>query len=334
MNYDESQPRSFRTSGSDSTYSYERFSACCAGRGTRLQNWATGRERAGEFSVVTVITVESKVKLSFHLLVVATALAQSPRNIIVTSAASFQVGIPARGSIGAVFCTGLALSGTTQAQGAPLPWSLAGVSVTVGGASAPLFSVSDLGGYQQVNFQVPQEAVFANDGSAAITVTQNGATGTAIAQSYPLNIGPGEFFTFPNSPYGAFQHATDYSSVTIANPAHGGETIIGYLTGLPRTVPVVPTGQASPFSPLAVVPQTIPISTSFVDLYTVRPSAVTNFLGLAPGLVGVYQVNFILPSSVGPGDLEIELMEHTCADLCLFGTQAWRFSRSVVMPVR
>jgi uncharacterized protein (TIGR03437 family) len=183
------------------------------------------------------------------LSVTAVTLAQLPQNIVVTSASSFQVGIPARGSIGTIFCTGMNISGSVQANGVPLPWNLAGVSVTVGGANAPLFSVSGLSGYQQINFQVTEEAVFGNDGSAAVAVTQNGNTGiaTAIAQ-FPTS--PGEFFTLPNSLRGAFQHASDYSVVTDANPAHAGETVIGYLTGLAGTVPVVPTGQASPFSPL------------------------------------------------------------------------------------
>jgi uncharacterized protein (TIGR03437 family) len=74
--------------------------------------------------------------------------------------------------------------------------------------------------------------------------------------------GPGDFFTLPNSPYGALQHAADFSLVTAANPAHAGETEIGYLTGLAGTEPVVPAGQASPYSPLAVVPQTPAMSWS------------------------------------------------------------------------
>ena len=81
-------------------------------------------------------------------------------NIAVTDAASFKVGIPAKGSIASIFCTGVSVSGTVQAEGTPLPWSLAGVSVTVGGANAPLFSVSSLSGYQQINVQVPRKQCF------------------------------------------------------------------------------------------------------------------------------------------------------------------------------
>jgi uncharacterized protein (TIGR03437 family) len=261
-------------------------------------------------------------------------------NIAVTDAASFQVGIPAKGSIASIFCTGVSISGTLQAEGTPLPWSLDGVSVTIGGANAPLFSVSGLSGYQQINVQVPQEIVFASDGSAAITVSQDGetGTGTGILQGYyPTLATPGEFFTSPNPLYGAFQHATDYSPVTAENPAHAGETVIGYLTGLAGTVPVVPTGQASPYSPLAVVPQTTVQMSPRVREYSIVTytpvSPAITFLGLAPGLVGVYQVNFILPSSPPAGDLKIQLQFHHCEDACFFGGQGWMYSKPVLLPV-
>ena len=55
-------------------------------------------------------------------------------------------GLPAAGSIGTIFCTGLSVKGVVSAAGLPLPNSLAGTTVTIGGAAAPLFAVADLGG--------------------------------------------------------------------------------------------------------------------------------------------------------------------------------------------
>ena len=276
------------------------------------------------------------LQTSLCLVLTVSALAQSPRNIVVTSASSFRVGVPPQGSIGAIFCTGLNISGTVQAAGAPLPWSLAGVSVTVGGAQAPLFSVSGLSGYQQINFQVPQEAVIAGY-SVPITVTQNGDTGSTTAPASSVyQPSPGDFFTLPNSSYGAFQHATDYSTITPANPARAGETVIGYLTGLEATVPPVPTGQASPYSPLAIVPQTTGLRVREYALFVMPgfPSTSIIFLGLTPGLVGVYQANFVLPASAPSGDLTIQLQLHTCEDACIFGGGGYEFSQPVLLPVR
>jgi uncharacterized protein (TIGR03437 family) len=268
-------------------------------------------------------------------------------NIVVTDAAAFQSGIPINGSIGSIFCTGLNISGTIQAEGLPLPWSLAGISVTIGGASAPLFSVSELGGYQQINFQVPQEAVLVQGGDylTVVTVAQQGKTGTLNAKaqccSGSTSLSAGEFFTMPNSRYGAFQHAADFSAVTPTNPAHAGETIVGYMTGVGGATPVAPTGQASPFSPLAVVPQSttgMSISEYSINVPTTGPGgglAAIAFLGLAPGLVGVYQINFVLPLDVASGDSYIGLHYHWCNDACLFGGQGWRNSKvNVLLSVR
>src|SRR5690348_15994206 len=74
------------------------------------------------------------------------------QNIVVTSGASFQIRLPARGSIGTIFCTGLVVTGVTPATTVPLPFTLAGVTVTVSGARAPLFAVASRTGYQQINF--------------------------------------------------------------------------------------------------------------------------------------------------------------------------------------
>jgi uncharacterized protein (TIGR03437 family) len=122
-------------------------------------------------------------------------------NIVVTSAASFQPGVPAKGSIGTIFCTGLTVTGVVSAPSAPLPFSLSGVAVTMGGAAAPLFAVTDLDGYQQINFQVPLEAKSSPDGTMQVVVGQNGRQGSATADK-PIR--PGDFFRIGSTPFGAF----------------------------------------------------------------------------------------------------------------------------------
>src|ERR1035437_11089216 len=44
-------------------------------------------------------------------------------NIVVTNAARFRTGIPAPGSIGTIFCTGLVVTGIVSASGVPLPFN-------------------------------------------------------------------------------------------------------------------------------------------------------------------------------------------------------------------
>jgi uncharacterized protein (TIGR03437 family) len=228
------------------------------------------------------------------------------------------------------------VSGSVQAEGTPLPWTLAGVSVTVGGARAPILSVSAGYGFQQINFQVPQEAVISS--STEVTLTQHGKRGSVLAPSLSSASppSPGEFFLLPGSSFGAFQHASDYSLVSPENPARAGEAVIGYLTGVGESSPKVPTGEASPSFPLAFVPQSEP-GASQVRRYLIRTSAgdaVTQFFGLAPGLVGIYQVNFVLPSNTPAGDARIGLRMHWCNDACIFGGYGDQDSATVLMRVQ
>jgi uncharacterized protein (TIGR03437 family) len=259
-------------------------------------------------------------------MLVGAFVAQSPQNITVTSAASFQRGLPPKGSLGTVFCTGLQVQGVIYATAYPLPRMLGGVSLTVGGAPAPILAVADLGGYQQVNFEVPQEALPSSDETWTVTAIQNA---TQVAAQIEMSQSPGDFFQV-GADLGAFQHASDYSLVTEQNPALPGEVLVGYLTGLPGTQPTVPTGEAAPFSPLAVVPQ--PNTITSVDQFAILlngtviangcsvanvPCQASNvlFLGLAPGIVGVYQVNFVVPPSTGAGNLTVQLQRSTCATI-------------------
>lgn len=268
----------------------------------------------------------ARCPFTFSIVLAGVCLAQSPGSMTVTSAASFQQGLVPKGSIATAFCTGLQVQGVIYSTGNPLPLTLAGISIAVGGAPAPILGVADDGGYQQVNFEIPQEATPNSDGTWTVTASQNGTQLSAQAAALQS---PGEFFLVAAN-VAAFQHAADFSLVTAQNPAHAGEILVGYLTGLPGSQPVVPTGQAAPFSPLAVVPQ--PNTVTLVDQFALllngtviangcstpnMPCDASNilFLGLTPGIVGVYAVVFRLPSSTGAGDLGIQLQRSTCATI-------------------
>jgi uncharacterized protein (TIGR03437 family) len=232
------------------------------------------------------------------VLAAGTAPAQI-RNVVVTSAASFEKGMPWPGSLASVFCTGLkGINGIVVADRYPLPLELAGVRVMIGEVRAPLFAVAELGGYEQINLQVPWEAWPGAD----VTVEQSGEQAKVVA---PFPLYPGQFFRLPDGS-GAFQHA-DYSLVNAANPARAGEVVLGYLTGLVigSTVPAAVTGQPAPANPPSVVNQLLKSGSPPRFQIWVGDPPNQNvvdplFLGLAPGLVGVYQVNFLgsCPKSV------------------------------------
>jgi uncharacterized protein (TIGR03437 family) len=251
------------------------------------------------------------------LLAAASVAPAQVANIAVTSGASFEPGVPPRGSIASIFCTGLDLSQIAVADRYPLPFTLAGVEVRIGGAPAPLFAVAPLGGYQQVNLQVPQEAQFGGP-DIEVEVSQQGRRGTVRA---PVGLSsPGDFFRWPGG-WAALQHAADYAAVTPQNPARAGEAILAYLTGLPGTQPVVPTGQPSPFEPLAIVPQFSMVASAETYQVVIGSTAVTPlFVGLAPGLAGVYQINFAMPAFAASGSLALTLRRVSC--VAFFGSCA------------
>jgi uncharacterized protein (TIGR03437 family) len=269
------------------------------------------------------------VGLFLGLVTLPHAPGQSMHDIVITSAASFQAGLTRPGSISTAFCTGLQVEGVIYATTNPLPFILSGISVSVGGAQAPILGVANNGGYQQINFEVPQEATPNLDGRWTVTASQSGFQLNTRAESLQT---PGDFF-WVSSNLAAFQHAADYSLVSEQNPAHPGEVLIGYLTGLPGAQPVVPTGEASPLSPLAVVPQ--PNTVTLVDQFSLlfngtvvaNPCPIFNspcdasnllWLGLTPGQVGLYQLNFVVPPSIAPGNVAVQLQRSTCATI--FGT--------------
>ena len=260
-------------------------------------------------------------------------------NVVVTDAAKFQPGLPAQDSLATIFCTGIVVNGTVTAPvNQPLPFSLGGVSVKVGNVAAPLLAVADLGGYQQINFQVPVGTFV---GLSSVDITQ-GANQTSVIPPAPDS--PGEFFGIRGTQFGAFQHARDFSLVTPDNPASPGEPIVGYGTGLLTPSPAVPAGQLTPASPWYPVPQvtTTPTDTTYIALIDGKGAHLpeVDFMGLAPGEVGVYQINFTVPITALPGYSQVEIVRAKCISPSLCSGPAapgsnFRYSHSqpVLIPV-
>ena len=177
----------------------------------------------------------------------------------------------------------------------PLPRSLGGIRVLIGGFEAPLF----FAGPGQVNAQVPSE--LAVDRQVQVVVETDGVPSAPEPLQTAANR-PGIFTLGP--PF------DDQGAILIANtnrlampetpnvpsePAQIGGFISIFCTGLGATEPAVASGDSGPAGPLATV--TTPVSVAIGS----QPSTVS-FAGLAPGFVGVYQVNAQVPVGVTPGD--------------------------------
>ncbi len=178
-------------------------------------------------------------------------------------------------------------SGVGQPSALPLPLGIQGTSVQIGPYAAPLYYVSS----GQVNIEIPSELP---PGQYPILVTLNNATALDTININGFQAGVAAYAD--DSVLG--QHA-DGSYVTSSHPANPGEVIVIYLAGLGATNPAVPSGHAAPTSePLARVVNTATVT---ID----SQNATVQFAGLAPGFVGLYQIDVQVPANARTGLLPL-----------------------------
>jgi uncharacterized protein (TIGR03437 family) len=210
----------------------------------------------------------------------------------VVNAASFAPGMAA-GSLATVFASAVKDSdGITLAPRVPLPESLEDVSVTVGGRAAPIHSIARVGGREQINFQVPFE--LAGQQSAAVVV-RRGLLASDSAEVALLAVQPG---VFRSDARPVVVHNDSHTLVTAERQAVRGGFVYFYAVGLGPVDHAPATGAAGPVSPLAravAVPQ--------VTLGGVNCEVA--FAGMAPDLVGVYQVTIRVPQSLAAGEHDL-----------------------------
>jgi uncharacterized protein (TIGR03437 family) len=256
----------------------------------------------------------------------------------VVNAASFQPGMPNIGGLASIFVSGLTgTPGLVTAQSSSLlPSQLAGVSVAIDGISAPILAVyipaPGQNVYGQINIQVPLEWNTAAAGAARsdLLVKQGGQYDdiTPLPLSYPPW---GGFFSDQNG-YVIALHS-DYSLVTTQNPARPGEAILAYADDFFRVWPPPPIAFPVPQQLLFTSTGTAPIGTGYLFLQdppTVvppnpiaggpggscanTPAVQITFEGLAPGLIGVEQINFVVPANQQPGNWTLFFNTGTSAD--------------------
>jgi uncharacterized protein (TIGR03437 family) len=191
----------------------------------------------------------------------------------VANGASFQQAF-APGMILSVFGRSLA-SSTQVATSVPLPLSLGGTSVTVNGQPAPLYYASPT----QLNIQVPYET---EAGNAILVVNNNGQI-ASLAFRVTLSA-PGIF--------------VGSGSLVPISSANRGDAVVFFITGEGDVSPFVPTGTPPPATAsLSQLPAPRLPLTLTVGGVTVTPL----FVGIPYGLVGVTQINFVVPQTVPSG---------------------------------
>jgi minor extracellular serine protease Vpr len=210
----------------------------------------------------------------------------------VVNAASFEAGrAVAPGSWVSIFGAGLS-DVTRAAAAAPLPIAMAGANVSFDapGVSVPgpLWFVSA----GQVNVQVPWE--LAGAASARVKVNIHASTGR-LAEVRLATYSPG-VFEYPGPGGTRFAAALDQRNELVGphNPARRGEVVQVFVNGLGPVDRQPASGEPAPAEPLART-----LATPVVMIGG-RPAAV-GFSGLAPGHVGLYQLNVVTPGDAPSG---------------------------------
>ena len=168
----------------------------------------------------------------------------------------------------------------------PYPPALGGVQVTIDGIPAPIYAVSQ----GQLSVVVPFEV---SGSVASIQVVNNGVPSNIVTEPV-YETTPGIFTAMSDGlGYAAVLHGADGTPVSASNPAQPNESVSVYLTGL---------GDVSPAPQDGAAPDSLSYTSDAIAVAIGGVPATVGFAGLAPGLAGVYQVNFRIPATAAPGD--------------------------------
>jgi len=201
--------------------------------------------------------------------------------------AADQTAIAAPGSLVSVF--GSSLSPVNQVSSfIPLPTALGESCLTVNGLPIPMILVSPT----QINAQLPYQI----EGNVTMILRTPGG----VSDNFNLTVQPTAPSIFRTVVAGfedgvpTIIRARNQQLVTLSNPIHREDTITIYLTGLGNTVPAIEAGVAagSVPTPVAVVAPSVRIGGQELSV---------QFAGLAPGQVGVFQINALVPRTVPLG---------------------------------
>ena len=192
-------------------------------------------------------------------------------------------------------------SNTASNSSATLTTTLAGVQLLLNGTAVPLYYVSP----GQINFQVPNGAPVT--GTADAQVVQTGTGQILGAGLLPLNsVSPGIFICA--APTGTLRQACvlnqDNSVNSGTNAAARGSVIQIFATGEGFVPSAPPDGTPATGAVSAPASLRVFIGTNYVDEIPLQTGESNggNFVkysGLAPGIVGMWQINVQIPMAVG-----------------------------------
>ncbi|WP_031496106.1 Ig-like domain-containing protein [Bryobacter aggregatus] len=221
------------------------------------------------------------------------ALPPGPTITRVTNAASFQEGVTPCG-LATIFGSNIApsLNGVILGNSFVGPYALrlSNVSITVGDRTAPIVSLANLNGQEQVTFQTPCDVTGT---TSTLKLTVNDGSSTATVKVLPVQPGIFETVDSAGKKIGVMIK-TDGTYMSRENPALRGEVMIGFFTGLGQTVIPTTTNTPGAYNNSSQVSAQIIIGVNNEGV-PVGPAT------MAPGLVGLYIVQFQIPEETTTG---------------------------------
>jgi len=203
------------------------------------------------------------------------------------------------GSYVAIYGTDLASGEAPLAGATPLPGTLDGAQLFLGGQPLPLLYA----GPRQVNAVIPQNL---NPNTSYQLMVQRGST---LSAPVPLTVAEYQPGIYTLDLSGSGQGVVEIAGTTLlaaptgngSRPAQrGSEYLAIFATGLG---PVIGTnGEAPPADGAAAPLTTIYQTTANITATVGGVNAIVVFSGLTPSLVGLYQVNVLVPAAAPAGN--------------------------------
>jgi hypothetical protein len=252
------------------------------GANGQAQTSVTAGSVPGPVTVTASIT--GGFTATFSLSVVAAGPTVTASSFV--NAASSVPGLVPCG-LGTVTGPGLATAVNGIAPGVspfgPLPYTVAGLSMTINAIPTPIQAVANENGVQQVNFQTPCETAGSTSATVVISVNNTNTTVTGV----PVFAAQPGIFTYagPNNlPYGAVFGNGNY--VTPNNLAQRGQTYYVVVTGLGQTNPPMITNSPGSASENVAASLIVGVNNNGVPVVSAYAY---------PDQIGVYLVGFQIP---------------------------------------
>lgn len=210
--------------------------------------------------------------------------------------ASFRTGFSPLAT-GSIFGTGIVDDEGVHVAPFPFPTTFRGVQIRINDIAAPILALINQNGQEQINIQVPAEV---QPGTlATVVITNNGSqasfNGVPIFQTQPgifeVTVGAARF---------AAALDADFQLIEPGNPVAPGGVVQLYVTGLGPLSPAVGTNEVGP----------VPAATVAGDVAVGLNGEGIPILGAfyAPGFVTLYQINFLVPADLAPGQYQVSVV--------------------------